>query len=228
MTHEGGASRKRISLFLHDYFMVAACVVVVAVSLLSARLYLAESVYFGVFVACIKLITAIAVVTTFKSYRWDVSKGLVGGALFCLMYQEGYFVLVELLAEQNFDVYLIAGLQGSVYLAAAAMSFLMIIIIVVNHFFIGYARHGNPKNVILSRIAIVFELAICVLQLVANASLGLPDDMIWLNALQSLGNIALLLLIANFDSQVDDLKVQRSELLELKRREVQAKGGEGK
>ncbi len=64
-----------------------------------------------------------------------VAKGLMGGVLFCLMYQEAHLALAVLWGEQNFDTYLMAGVFGSVYLAAAGMSFLMTVIITVNHFF---------------------------------------------------------------------------------------------
>ena len=118
----------------------------------------------------------------FRFYKWDVAKGLTGGVLFCLMYQEAHLVLARLWSEQDFDTYLVAGVQGSLYLAAAGMAFLMTVIITVNHFFINYASRGNPKNVILNRIAVLFKLAVYLLLLAANSRLGFSAAVLWRNA----------------------------------------------
>lgn len=119
----------------------------------------------------------------------------MGGVLFCLMYQEAHLVLARLWGEQNFDSYLVAGVQGSIYLAAAGMTFLMTVIITVNHFFINYSTHGNPKNVILNRIAIAFKYAVYVLLLAENSRLGFAASILWRNALQYLHDGSVLLLL---------------------------------
>ena len=52
------------------------------------------------------------------------------------------------------------------------MNLLMTVIITLNHFFINYSTRGNPKNVILNRIALVFKFAVCVLLVAASSQLG--------------------------------------------------------
>lgn len=209
--------KKKDSVFLNERFMAAACVFVVAASLASLFLSFVEKDLFSVFEIIIKLVTAVTMFLAFRYFKWDVAKGLMGGVLFCLMYQEAYLVLARLWGEQDFDVYLVTGVQGSLYLAASGMSFLMTVIITINHFFINYASSGNPKDVILNRIALIFKLAVYILLFISNSRLGFPAAELWDNAIRWLADIASLLLVVAIESQFDSFKVLRQELLKLKR-----------
>ena len=205
------------SIFLKERFMAAACAAVVITSLVSMFLCVREGDSFLVFEVLTKLVTAFAMYLAFKFFKWDVAKGLMGGVLFCLMYQEAHFVLNVLWAEENFDVYLVAGVQGSLYLAAAGMAFLMTVIITINHFFINYASHGNPKNVILNRMAILFKFIVYVLLFLSNSQLGFAPVLLWKNALQYLTDSAALLLLVCVESQFDSFNALRQELRRQKR-----------
>lgn len=217
MADSSAGRKQRQSVFLSEYFMAAACAVVVITSLISLFLCFRERDSFRFFEISAKLATASAMYLAFKFFKWDVAKGLMGGVLFCLMYQEAHFVLAVLWSEQNFDTYLVAGVQGSLYLAAAGMAFLMTVIITINHFFINYNFRGNPKNVILNRMAILFKFAVYILLFAANSRLGFPSAALWKNALQYVTDSALLLLLVSVESQFDSFKVLRQELLTLKR-----------
>ena len=208
---------KRESIFLNEHFMAALCAVVVVTGLVSLFFCVREGDSFAVFEVVTKLVTASAMYLAFKFFKWDVAKGLMGGVLFCLMYQEAYLVLVQLWGEQNFDTYLVAGVQGSLYLAAAGMAFLMTVIITINHFFINYASHGNPKNVILNRMAIGFKFIVYILLFVSNSQLGLSSSLLWRNAIQYVTDSVLLLLLVSVESQFDSFNVLRQELLKEKR-----------
>lgn len=210
--------KRRDSIFLSERFMALLCATVVITGLVSLVLCVRERNSFLVFEVLTKLVTATAMFLAFKFFKWDVAKGLMGGVLFCLMYQEAHLVLSVLWAEENFDAYLVAGVQGSLYLAAAGMAFLMTVIITINHFFINYASHGNPKNVILNRMAILFKFAVYVLLFVSNSQLGFSAAILWRNAVQYLTDIALLLLLVAVESQFDSFNVLRQELLQLKRK----------
>ena len=198
--------------------MAAACAVVVVTGLIILYLTVRGRDLFGIFESVTKLVTAFAMFLAFKFFKWDVAKGLMGGVLFCLMYQEAHLALAVLWGEQNYDTYLMAGVFGSVYLAAAGMSFLMTVIITVNHFFINYASHGNPKNVILNRMAILFKLAVYVLLLVSNSRLGFDRGILAGNALTYISDSFLILLLVMIESQFDSFKVMRRELLREKRK----------
>ena len=209
--------KQRESIFLNEYFMAAACAVVVVTGLISLFFCVKDGDSFIVFEVVTKLVTATAMYLAFKFFKWDVAKGLMGGVLFCLMYQEAHLVLNVLWAEQNFDAYLVAGVQGSLYLAAAGMAFLMTVIITINHFFINYASHGNPKNVILNRMAISFKFAVYLLLLISNSQLSFSASILWRNALEYVTDSALLLLLVCAESQFDSFNSLRQELLQLKR-----------
>ncbi len=208
---------KHESIFLSEYLMAAACALVVVTSIVSYFFIRIEGDSFAKFEILVKLITSVAMYFAFRNYSWDVTKGLMGGVLFCLMYQEAYLVLARLWGEEDFDTYLVVGVQGSIYLAAAGMSFLMTIIITINHFFINYANHGNPENVILNRVAIIFKLVVYVLLIVANSMLDLSSTVLWRNAFQYLNDMFILLLLVSIESQFDAFKVLRRELMMAKK-----------
>ncbi len=215
--------RKKESIFLSERFVAAACVLTVAAGLAATVLSVIEQDSFAVFEVLVKLVTAASMYLAFRFFKWDVAKGLMGGVLFCLTYQEAHLVLARLWSEQNFDVYLVAGVQGSLYIAASGMSFLMTVIITINHFFINYGSHGNPKDVIVNRIAIIFKFAVYVLLFISNSRLGFDARILWRNGMQYLSDTALLLMLVCIESQFDSFKILREELKQLKR-----KGGKGK
>lgn len=208
--------KKKESIFLNERFMGGFCIFATVTGLAYLVLCIRDRDYFAVFESLIKLVTAVSMYTAFRFYKWDVAKGLMGGFLFCLMYQEAYLTLGKLWGEQDFDVYLVAGVQGSIYLAAAGMSCLMTVIITLNHFFINYSSHGNPKDVIFNRIAIIFKFGIYLLLLAANSQLVLSSALLWRNAILYLTDISLLLLLVSVESQFDSFKVLRRELMQMK------------
>ena len=197
--------------------MTATCLLVVITGLGSLYFSVTGRDGFAVFSVVTKLMTGLAMYLAFKFYKWDVAKGLMGGVLFSVMYQEAYQVLDRLWAEQDFDTYLVVGVQGSLYLAAAGMAFLMTVVITVNHFFISYSSRGNPKNVILGRIAVLVKLAVYLLLFACNSTLGFSPAVLWRNGVQYLTDFALLLLLASVEAQFDSFNVIRRELLQQKR-----------
>lgn len=204
-------------VFLNERFMAAICMVMTAAGVVSFALSFQEQDAFEKFALLVKLVTAVNMFLAFRSFKWDAAKGLMGGVLFCLMYQDAYLTLAELWSEQNFDAYLASGVQGSLFLAGAGMNLLMTIIITANHFFINYTTHGNMKNVILNRIALVFKLAVCVLMMVTNSMLGFSTVLRWTHSVQYLMDIALLVLVACLEAQFDSFNALRQELKKLKR-----------
>ena len=209
--------KKHESLFLDERLMAASCIFVIATGLVSLGFCLAGKSSFELFEVLIKLVTAGAMYLAFRFYKWDVAKGLMGGVLFSLMHQEAFLVIQQLWGEENFDTYLVVGVQGSLYLAAAGMTFLMTIIITINHFFINYSSRGNTKNVILNRIAITFKFAVYLLLFAANSKLGFPAVILWKNAFEYLTDISLLILLVCMESQFDSFNVLREELRRAKR-----------
>ena len=210
--------KEKSSVYLSEYFMGAACLLTMATGIAALALCVKQKDSFAVFGLLVKLVTALAMYQSFRRFKWDVAKGLMGGALFSIMYQEAFLVLVRLWGEQDFDIYLAAGVQGSLYLASAGMAFLMTVIITINHFFINYAFQGNPKNMILNRIAILFKLVVYILLLVCNSRLDFAAATLWKSALQYLTDMFLLLLLVNIETQFDSFNTLRQELRNEKRK----------
>ena len=210
-------------IFLNERFMAAVCIIMAAAGVASLGFCLREQDAFEIFALLIKLVTAVTMFLAIRSFKWDAAKGLMGGVLFCLMYQDAHLALARLWSEQNFDAYLASGVQGSLFLAGAGMNLLMTVIITANHFFINYSTHGNPKNVILNRIALVFKLAVCILLIVTNSLLGFSSVLRRTHSVQYLMDIALLVLVACLEAQFDSFNALRQELRKMKREKEAAK-----
>lgn len=204
-------------LFLSERCMAVVCAFIAVMGLISLVLFRNEMELFEIFGLLVKVVTAVMIYFAFRSYKWDAAKGLLGSVLFSLMYHEAYLVLVKLWS-QDFDTYLVAGVWGSLYLAAAGMTLWMTVIITVNHFMVNYTLKSNPKNLMLNRISIIFKFATYILLLAANRRLGLNASLMWKNILEYLTDIAILLLVIMTESQFDNFKKLRQELLAEKRK----------
>ena len=203
-------------IFLSERFMAAACIFMAAAGAMSLVFCIMEQDSFEIFALLTMLVTAFTMFLAFRSYKWDAVKGLMGGVLFCLMYRDAYLVLARLWSEESFDAYLASGVQGSLFLAGAGMNLMMTVIITANHFFINYTTHGNPKNVILNRIALVYKFAVCILLMATNSLLGFSSALRWTHSVQYLTDIALLVLAACLEAQFDSFNALRQELRKLK------------
>lgn len=197
--------------------MAVVCAFIAVMGLISLVLFRNEMELFEIFGLLVKVVTAVMIYFAFRSYKWDAAKGLLGSVLFSLMYHEAYLVLVKLWS-QDFDTYLVAGVWGSLYLAAAGMTLWMTLIITVNHFMVNYTLKSNPKNLMLNRISIIFKFATYILLLAANRRLGLSSSLMWKNILEYQTDIAILLLVTMTESQFDNFKKLRQELLAEKRK----------
>lgn len=214
--------KKRESIFLSERLMSAVCAFISAAGLISLIFFRSGMDPFEIFGLLVKLVTSVTIYFAFRSYKWDVAKGLLGGVLFSLLYHEAYLVLVKLWS-QDFDTYLVAGVWGSLYLAAAGMALWMTVIITIDHFIVNYTLKSNPKNLILNRIAIIFKFVTYILLLTANVRLGLSSLLMWRNILEYLTDIAILLLVIMMESQFDTFKKLRQELLAEKRKRSMGK-----
>ena len=213
MTNQNTAKGNRLEkIFLNERFMAAVCIMMAAAGVVSLVFCFMEQDAFEIFALLVKLVTAVTMFLAFRSFKWDAAKGLMGGVLFCLMYHDAHLVLARLWSGQNFDTYLASGVQGSLFLAGAGMNLLMTVIITANHFFINYSTRGNPKNVILNRIALVFKFTVCILLILTNSLLGFSTVLRWTHSVQYLMDIALLVLVACLEAQFDSFNRLRQEL----------------
>ena len=179
--------------FLNERFMAAVCILMAAAGVVSLVFCFIEQDTFEIFALLAKLVTAVTMFLAFRSFKWDAAKGLMGGVLFCLMYQDAHLALAKLWTGQNFDAYLASGVQGSLFLAGAGMNLLMTVVITANHFFINYSM------------------------------LGFSSVLRWTHSVQYLMDIALLVLVACLEAQFDSFNALRQELKKLKQQKEAGK-----
>lgn len=166
----------------------------------------------------IKIIIALIILWAFSKFHWDVMKGLIGGLMFSLLYQESFLVLGKLWGQtSDFDSYLIMGVQGSLYLAAQSMSFLMTIIIILNHFIIDYSHIGNLGNVIFNQISIIFKILLYIFLMVINGFLKQPIPLQIGYGFGYLSDLCIVIMIICIETQLNNFKMLKQELMKAKK-----------
>jgi len=215
--------RKMEKVFLDERTLKVAAVLSVLTGLASAAILGVKHdlTLLALFGRMIKTVITLLTLWSFSRYHWDAMKGMLGGLLFGLMYQESFLVLGELWGATNdFDVYLIMGVQGSLYLAAQSVSFLMTIIIIINHFVISYSRAGDYANVLFNRISILFKIALYISLMLINSRLDLPLYRQISAGLEYIADLAVVVMIICIESQLDSFKRIKQELLDAKRKQA--------
>ena len=171
-----------------------------------------------VFEKSVKVLIAALSMWSFSRFHWDVMKGMMGGMLFSLLYQEAYLVLGVLWgATADFDAYLIMGVEGSLYLAAQTMGLMMTFIITANHFIIEYSRKGNPRNLVFNKLSILFKLALYAALMLINCFLDRPAHQLAYAGLGYVADFAIVIMLVCIEAQLDSFKAIKQELLQAKR-----------
>lgn len=166
----------------------------------------------------VKIVITLFTLWAFSKFHWDMMQGLMGGLLFALLYQESFLVLGRLWGEtSDFDTYLIMGVQGSLYLSAQSMNFLMTIIIIVNHFIIDYSRIGNYGNVIFNQITIIFKILLYIFLIGINVFLNQPLLTQVKSGFEYVSDLCIVILVICIETQLDNFKAIRQELLKAKK-----------
>lgn len=210
---------KKISLeerFLDENLMkfVALLSVICGIISLLIPFCFHEIELLSVFEKIVKITVTLLTLWTFSKFHWDVMQGMMGALLFALIYQESFLVLGKLWGEiSDFDTFLIMGLQGSLYLSAQSMSFLMTIIIVINHFIIDYCRVGNYGNVIFNQMSIVFKIFLYVFLIIINVFLNQPMHVLVNSAFEYVSDLCIFILIIFIETQLDSFKAIKQDLL---------------
>jgi len=206
--------------FLSENLMKFASLISVSCGVISIIILGAyhETSLLILFEKLVKICTTLILYWAFSKYHWDVMRGMMGGVLFCLLYQESFLVLGNLWGGTvDFDTYLIMGVQGSLYLAAESMSFMMTLIITINHFIISYSNTGNIGNVIFNQIAILFKIILYISLIIINAFIELPTHKLVISAFEYITDFCIIIILICIESQLDNFKQLRKELLQQKK-----------
>lgn len=178
-----------------------------------------------IFGTAVKIIITCFTLWSFSKFHWDVMQGMIGALLLALLYQESFLVLGKLWGETaDFDAFLIMGVQGSLYLAGQSMSFLMTIIIIVNHFIIDYSRVGNFGNVVFNQISIVFKILLYIFLMIINVFLEQPSNVLINSGLGFLQDLSIVILVVLIETQLDNFKAIRQDLLKDKAKKAKQNG----
>lgn len=171
-----------------------------------------------VFEMLVKIVITLFTLWSFSKFHWDMMKGMMGALLFALLYQESFLVLGRLWGEtSDFDTYLIMGVQGSLYLSAQSMSFLMTFIIIVNHFIIDYSRLGNYGNVIFNQITIIFKILLYIFLIGINMFLNQQLLTQIKSVFEYIADLCIVILVICIETQLDSFKTIKQELLQTKK-----------
>ncbi|MBQ0027140.1 MAG: hypothetical protein KBS96_00915 [Lachnospiraceae bacterium] len=202
--------------FLDERLMRNVSIVSVVCSIVAfAILSISHEVeLFAAFEKIVKIIVTLLTFWAFAKFHWDIMKGMMGALLFALLYQEGFLVLGNLWGQTtDFDAFLIMGVQGSLYLAAQTMSFMMTIIIVINHFIIGYSRVGNYGNVIFNQITIIFKVFLYILLIIVNSFLNQPLIIQVSSCFEYISDLCIVIMVICIETQLDNFKAIKQDLL---------------
>lgn len=209
------------NLFLNEKFMKIASGIPIIGGIASILLlfFYKDITLLVLFEKIIKLGLTFALYWAFSHYHWDVMRGLMGGLLFSLMYGESFLVLGSLWGDSSYaNTYLIMGVQGSLYVAAESMSFLMTIIITLNHFVMNYGKKNTWRSVIFNQIAIIFKILLFIALGIINIFLELPRHIIVNEGIEYLIDLCIIFTLICIESQLEDLKMIRRELLDEKKK----------
>ena len=212
--------KSKQNIFLNEKIMQGASAVTVLGGTISLIiLFMVKDItLLFLFEGIIKIGITLALYWAFSHYQWDFMRGMMGGLLFALMYEEGFNVLGNLWSGKNVATqYLIMGVQGSLYVAAESMSFLMTIIIILNHFVMNYGHKNNWKNVAFNQISILYKIFLYIALAVINIFLELPRYVQITAVIGYVVDVAIIVTVICIESQLEDLKILRQELLKEKK-----------
>lgn len=208
------------NIFLNERLMKSAAIAAASGIVISigALLFFREVTMLVIFEKLVKLALIISLYVAFTHYQWDMMRGLMGGVLLALMYEESFRVLGSLLSDPACaEKYLVMGVQGSLFVSFESMSFLMTVIITLNHFIMNYGRNNNWRNVVFNQISILFKIILYVSLAVINIFIDQPGHTLFVEGLRYVIDVFIIITLICIESQLENFKILRQELLMEKR-----------
>ncbi len=99
-----------------------------------------------------------------RKHELLLMQGATVGLLFCMLCAQSEYALYELV-EMDSEVYITTGLQGFIFLAVEQMVLFVESLVCFDHFVIHVARRRGATRLFVNRAAILFLLALLVVQL---------------------------------------------------------------
>ena len=112
-----------------------------------------------------------------RKHELLLMQGATVGLLFCILCAQSEYALCEL-AEMDSEVYISMGLQGFIFLAVEQMVLFVESLVCFDHFVIYAARQRGATRLFVNRAAILFLLALLVVQLIIAPMLSFGEGYI--------------------------------------------------
>ena len=132
----------------------------------------------GLYDLLIRLLLVGTMVYALKTHKLFLMQAATVGLLFCMLCTQSHYALGELL-NQDSETYIIMGLQGFVFLAVEGMILFIQSFVCASHFVIHAARRQESIRVSLNQVAILFLLALVIVQLIIAPALTFKRDYIF-------------------------------------------------
>ena len=135
-----------VEFFSNDMLMTITMVVAVLSSVVQSWMNLLILSLFSSFTYFVNAVCIVVVYVSYKKHDKNVMKGMMGAI----------FMLMLLRQAESFTSYLGNIAQPKIFsLAAMALLFILILILMVNHFIINADRHSKPWNVKFNQIIFI-------------------------------------------------------------------------
>ena len=125
----------------------------------------------GIYDLFIRFLLVATLLHAIRTHNLLLMQATTVGLLFCMLCAQSQYALGEL-ANVDSDTYITMGLQGFVFLAVERMILFVQSLVCFDHFMIHAARRRGTTRLYINRAAILFLLALLVVQLIIAPSLS--------------------------------------------------------
>lgn len=142
----------------------------------------------GIYDLMIRCALICTLVYAFKSHKLFLMQAALVGLLFCMLCAQSQYGLGTM-ETQDSEIYITMGLQGFVFLAGERMILFIQSFICISHFIIHAARRQELVRIYLNEVALLFLLALLIVQLIVAPMLSFEYSFtlyIWLLHLDEL------------------------------------------
>lgn len=143
-----------------------------------------------------------------RKHRLLLMQAATVGLLFCMLCPQAQYALTDL-AEVDSELYITMGLQGFIFLAIEQMILFVESLVCFDHFVVHVARRRGATRLFINRAAILFLLALLVVQLIVTPTLNFDQtylQCVWAVHFDEL-IIFVLLMCAELITLIDSLEL---------------------
>lgn len=162
----------------------------------------------GVYNLLLRFLLVATLLYSIRQHKLLLMQAATVGLLFCILCAQSQYALGDL-AEVDSEVYITMGLQGFIFLAVEQMILFVESLVCFDHFVVHAMRRRGATRLFVNRAAIVFLLALLIVQLVIAPTLRFDRIHIlyvWIMHLDEL-IVFILLMCAELILLVDSLEL---------------------